>query len=361
MGERLKYKKTEGIIVKKRLMLAMSVFLVFLLATALLGCMPGEAEPEPDEDPVVDEPVEPIELVFASATAPGTTENLAVEKFKEIVEEKTNGVITVNFFPGGALGGEVDNLEQLKIGEIHMSVLGDITTTTHAPEYDPTTLPFIFPDLESAVEFKLRGPFSDEINRALEERGGITLLGLSQRGARQLTANVRVETPEDLKGIRLRVPEIPAWVTIWETLGPIPTPVAWPEVYTALQLGVVEAQENPFENIYTPKFYEVQDYVMLTEHLFGMFHWVAAVEFLDALTPEHREIIAKAVTEATAWADAQIVAREEEIKEKLTELGMEIVEVDKAAFAEAALPGVKKVSEGWAPGVWDEIKVFLGE
>ena len=215
--------------------------------------------------------------------------------------------------------------------------------------------------MESAVEFKLRGPFSDEINRALEERGGITLLGLSQRGARQLTANVRVETPEDLKGIRLRVPEIPAWVTIWETLGPIPTPVAWPEVYTALQLGVVEAQENPFENIYTPKFYEVQDYVMLTEHLFGMFHWVAAVEFLDALTPEHREIIAKAVTEATAWADAQIVAREEEIKEKLTELGMEIVEVDKAAFAEAALPGVKKVSEGWAPGVWDEIKVFLGE
>ena len=144
-------------------------------------------------------------------------------------------------------------------------------------------------------------------------------------------------------------------------MGALPTPIAWNEVYSALQTKVVDAQENPYENIYSAKLYEVQKYTIKTEHLFNMFHWVVNKDFFNNLKPEYQQIILDAVKEATKWGDDQIEKKEEELEQKLKEAGMKIIEVDKEAFRKAAIPGIKEVAKGWAPGVWDEIKGYIGE
>lgn len=348
-----------------------SMFLVvILIATTLVGCgqKPGasndankketktEAKPEVKKESKSKE--KPIEITFAIHTQPNTNEVKSAEMFKKLVEERSNGQITVKLFPGAVLGGEKDNMEQLKVGEIQMSIFGDILTSQLAPEYDPTVIPFIYPSLDEVYK-TWNGPLGDKIKNALIERGGVQLIALQKRGARNLTANKKIETPEDLKGLKLRVPEIPTWVTVWKGLGALPTPIAWSEVYSALQTNVVDAQENPYENILTAKLYEVQKYTMKTEHLYNVFHWVVGKKFFDGLTPEHQKIILTAAEEATKWGDEQKEKLDKELEQKLIDLGNEIVTVDKKLFRQAALPAIKELSKDWAPGVWDEVKGYL--
>jgi len=338
----------------------LALLLVSILAVSLVvGC--GQQKASNDSSSGQQQKEEkPIEITFAIHTPPGTIENQAAEMFKKTVEEKTNNAIIVKLFPGAVLGGEKDNIEQIKTGEIQMSIFGDILTSMYAPEYDPTVVPFIFPDMESVYKY-WNGPFGEKIKQALEQKGNVILLGQIKRGARNLTTNKEVKTPEDLKGIKIRVPEIPTWITVWKSLGALPTPIAWNEVYSALQTKVVDAQENPYENIYSAKLYEVQKYTIKTEHLFNMFHWVVNKDFFNNLKPEYQQIILDAVKEATKWGDDQIEKKEEELEQKLKEAGMKIIEVDKEAFRKAAIPGIKEVAKGWAPGVWDEIKGYIGE
>lgn len=348
-----------------------SMFLVgILIVTTLVGCgqKPGasndankketktEAKPEVKKESKSKE--KPIEITFAIHTQPNTNEVKSAEMFKKLVEERSNGQITVKLFPGAVLGGEKDNMEQLKVGEIQMSIFGDILTSQLAPEYDPTVIPFIYPSLDEVYK-TWNGPLGDKIKNALIERGGVQLIALQKRGARNLTANKKIETPEDLKGLKLRVPEIPTWVTVWKGLGALPTPIAWSEVYSALQTNVVDAQENPYENILTAKLNEVQKYTMKTEHLYNVFHWVVGKKFFDGLTPEHQKIILTAAEEATKWGDEQKEKLDKELEQKLIDLGNEIVTVDKKLFRQAALPAIKELSKDWAPGVWDEVKGYL--
>ncbi|WP_422448005.1 TRAP transporter substrate-binding protein [Thermoanaerobacterium sp. DL9XJH110] len=338
----------------------LALLLIPVLAVSLVvGC--GQQKASNDSSSGQQQKEEkPIEITFAIHTPPGTIENQAAEMFKKTVEEKTNNAITVKLFPGAVLGGERDNIEQIKTGEIQMSIFGDILTSMYAPEYDATVIPYIFPDMESVYKY-WNGPFGEKIELALEQKGNVKLIGLEKRGARNLTTNKEVKTPEDLKGIKIRVPEIPTWITVWKSLGTLPTPIAWNEVYSALQTKVVDAQENPYENIYTAKLYEVQKYTIKTEHLFNMFHWVVNKDFFNNLKPEYQQIILDAVKEATKWGDEQMSNRDAELEQKLKEAGMKIIEVDKEAFRKAAIPGIKEVAKGWAPGVWDEVKGYIGE
>ena len=119
------------------------------------------------------------------------------------------------------------------------------------------------------------GDLGAAVQDLIVKNGNMRLLGLSLRTPRNLTSNKPIKTPEDIKGARLRVPEIPAWVEIWSAVGALPSPVAWPEVYTSLQTGVIQMQENPFSPIHSGKLFEVQDYVNLTEHVYSFFSLVS--------------------------------------------------------------------------------------
>lgn len=300
-----------------------------------------------------------VVLDFAIHTAPQTEAHLAAIKFKELVEDRSNGSIEVKLFPGAALGGEKDNIEQLKTGQVALAIFGDILPSLLAPEVSPTVIPFIYPNIEEVYK-AWEGELGDMMKEKIMERGNMMIVGLQRRGARHLTANKKIETPEDLKGLKLRVPEIPTWVKIWKAVGAQPTPVAWPEVYSALQTGVVDGQENPYSNIYAAKLFEVQDYVMETGHLQNVFHWAMSLPIYKKLTPYQQQIVLTSAKEAAEYGDKITQEKLNDFKAKVKAEGMEIVKVDTSLFREKAKPVIKEMAQkDWDPKVWDYIKEFF--
>ena len=287
----------------------------------------------------------------------GTTEFFAVERFQKAVEEGSKGRIKIKTFPGSALGSEMENLEQVKTNLVQMSVFGDLLTSQLAPEFDPTVVPFIFPNVEEVYAY-WNGPMGPKIQNALETRGNQILIGLQKRGARMLTASKAINTPAELAGIKLRVPEIPSWVHVWKGLGALPTPVAWAETYNALQTRVVDAQENPISNIYVAKIYEVNKFVMRTDHLVNVYHWTINKDFLNGLPADLKKLVLDSAKEACDWGDKQIDNREKELFELLKKEGVTFVDVNKQLFINAARPFVEQLAEKWDSGARDAIKKY---
>jgi tripartite ATP-independent transporter DctP family solute receptor len=324
-----------------------ALFLVFFLAITFLLVSSAQAQ-------------KPIELAFALHTAPGGPDHAAVQKFKEMVESKSKNRLKVNIFPGAQLGGERDNLEQLKQGEVALTQSGDLTISLYAPEYGALIVPFVFPNVE-AVFKAWDGWMGKEIRKAAMAKGKVHIVGIQRRGSRMLTAKKEIRTPDDLKGVKLRVPEIPDWVTVWKEMGALPTVVAWPEVFGALQTGVVDAQENPLYLIYTTKLYEVQSHVMLTAHVHACFHWLMSDKVLSSLPKDLQEIVLNSAKEAAAYGDRITKEQEEDFKKKLAEKGMKVVAVDIKPFMAKAQPAIDKIRQKWAKGVFEEVQKISGK
>ena len=293
-----------------------------------------------------------VSITFAIHTTPPGPEFDAVAHFAELVESRSDGAITVATFEGAVLGGERDNIEQLQVGEVAMTLNGDLLPSLLAPELAPTVVPFVFPSAEAVLDY-WDGDMGQRLRDAILERGGIHVVGVMRRGDRHLTANVAAETPADVDGLKLRVPEIPTWVQAWSAVGAQPTPVAWPEVFSALQTGVVDAQENPCSNINQARLYEVQQYLIMTGHLPNMWHWALSDAFLQGVSDEHRQIIVEAAAEAAAYGDQITGERIAEVCGALEEAGMTVIQPDQAAFFEAARPAIEAIAENWADGVYE--------
>jgi tripartite ATP-independent transporter DctP family solute receptor len=303
----------------------------------------------------------PIELSFAMHTAPGGPDHAAVAKFKELAESRSKGRLKVALFPGGQLGGERDNLEQLKQGEVAMTLSGDLTVSLYAPEYGALITPFVFPNVET-IHKAWDGWMGAQVKKATLAKGRTHVLGVQRRGSRMLTARKEIKTPDELKGLKLRVPEIPDWVAVWKELGTLPTVVAWPEVFGALQTGVVDAQENPLYLIYTTKLQEVQSHVMLTAHVHACFHWLMSDKALSALPADLKDIVIKSAAEAALYGDKITGEQDEDYKKKLADAGMKVVKVDPKPFMVKAQPAIDRIRQKWAPNVFEEVnKVISGK
>lgn len=336
----------------RKIAIGLGVLLLFTLA----GCG-GKKETPSSGAPQGTEGQKSYKIVFALHSQPNTTEHEAAKKFKETVESKSGGKITVDIFPGSTLGGEKDQLEQIKVGEIQMSIFGDLLPSQLAPEYAATIIPFVFPNVDAVYAY-WDSPIGKEMKKVIEQNGNVLVVGLQRRGARNLTANKPVRTPEDLQGLKLRVPEIPSWVTVWKSMGALPTPIAYNELYNALQTKVVDAQENPYENIYSSKLYEVQKYLINTEHLFNVFHWAMSKKFYDSLPSDLQKLVLDAAKEASQWGDSEAAKKDSEIFNQLKGK-MEVIQVNKADFRKKALAGIKEVAKTWAPGVYDAVKQYI--
>jgi TRAP-type C4-dicarboxylate transport system substrate-binding protein len=174
-----------------------------------------------------------------------------------------------------------------------------MAVSTYGAKYAVTTVPLRFPRLRRGRQNVQRQ--AGKLNQEMIKNSNLRIVGLSRRGARLLTASKAIPTPTELKGLKLRVPEIKTWVDVWKEIGALPTPVAWPEVFTALQTGVVNGQENPVLQIFEGKLYEVQKFVMMTEHISSYFHWVVNEKFYQEPHPGQRKVGEDAIKSATAW------------------------------------------------------------
>ena len=288
----------------------------------------------------------------------GTIEYYAVAYFQRLVQEGSDGRINVRLFPGAALGSEMDNVEQVRSGLVQMSIFGDVLTSQLAAEYDVAVIPFAFPTYDDVAE-AWAGPLGDLIQNALLERGNQFLVGIQKRGSRKLTASRPITTPADLVGLRLRIPEVPSWVVVWGGLGTIPTPVTLAEVYTALQTGVVDAQENPVAMISMFRFFEVNRYIINTDHIHGKYRWSMNIDFFNSLPAEFQTLILDSARIATEWGDQRLNEDERMLIEELVRHGVTFVDVDRQQFVDAARPHLEQVAAGMAPLAREIIHQFF--
>ncbi|QKV20037.1 sialic acid TRAP transporter substrate-binding protein SiaP [Oricola thermophila] len=280
-------------------------------------------------------------LKFAHVYEANTLYNEAAEWIAEQIEERTDGKYNVDVFPSSQLGNEETITEGLQIGSIQMAYTGP---TFLGQFYKPMAIseaPFIWKSYDHWKKYQDSDIF-DEVTQGYFDKTGNKVTSILYFGSRQTSSQEKIETPEDMKGMKIRVANAPLWKIFPTAVGANPTPISFAEVYLALQQGVVEGQENPITIIESNKFYEVQNYVARTSHITSSVVSVFGGPLWNRLTTEEQELFTDITREASAMFSDKIVAREEELFEKFRNGDdVEIVDVDRAPFAELVIPAVK--------------------
>ncbi len=296
------------------------------------------------------------EFKLAYVMAPHGAAHEAAHKFAELINEKTNGEITIKLYPSAQLGNDRELAEGLTFGSVHFVLSGLASISWYIPQYEALEAPFTFRSYEH-LEHVVNGEIGAEVTDALIEAKGIRIIGWWPRGPRYLTTNKEIRTLADLKGMKLRVPELPTYIEAWRILGTNPTPITYSEMFMALKQKVVEGQENPLEVIYTTSLYEVQKYVIETRHLLGTYIVMTSDKLLNGLSAEHQQAISEAAAEAGRYELELMQKYEGEYVTKLREKGMTFIAVDIEQFRD---PVVKKLPEKfkdkWAPGLFERIQ-----
>lgn len=283
------------------------------------------------------------------------------ERLRALLAERSNGRIQVQNFHAGQLGAERDMYDSMQIGAIEMGRSGSLIISVAAPQYAALDMPYVFRS-QQHLRNVLAGPIGQSMHQEILARRGVRVLGIVNRGPRHLTTRNRaVNTPADLAGLKLRVPEIPVYVAAWRALGASPTPMAFPEVFTALQQGTIDGQENPLGTIHGNSLHEVQRFLVLTSHVRGNGWMIASERFWRSLTEADRQLLQQAVNDAAAHADQQIARQEDELLTTLQQRGMNVIRPDIRPFAETVLREVPpRFADRWKPGLVDQILTTAG-
>jgi tripartite ATP-independent transporter DctP family solute receptor len=268
-------------------------------------------------------------------TAP---EGVGVVKFAELVKERTNGRIEIRLHPVSALGGEREMLEGVQIGTVDIALAATAVVGNFVPEVQILDIPFLFRDFDHA-QAVLDGPIGKEMLAKFPARG-IIGLALGGNGFRQLTNSRRpVGTPDDLKGMKLRTMENQTHLLVWRALGALPTPMALPEVFTALQQGTVDGQENPIGAIINNKFGQVQKHLTITNHAFTSIAVVMAPAAYNALSEDDKTLMVEGARLSMKVSKEQVAVVEKTGIGELRGMGLSVVDsVDTGKFQELLRP-----------------------
>jgi tripartite ATP-independent transporter DctP family solute receptor len=283
---------------------------------------------------------------------------ISSQYFGEILEQRTDGRITVNVFPNSQLGDDVQMLEMLQTGTLDMTYPSSSATTGYVEELAAFDLPFLLPSREAAVAV-MRSDVAQGMLDAFEGTG-LKALTFSENGYRQLSNSARpVASPEDVagldvRGLSVRTMENPVHLAIWEALGANPTPMAFGELFSAMEQGVVDGQENPWSTILSSNFNEVQDYGTETRHVYTPFIMMLSERTWDRMAPEYQELVLEAARQSAVYQIQLSAEYDDWSRDQLIERGMEITRLNDeqlAAFQDAVQP----VYEEWAPRIGEDL------
>ena len=294
-----------------------------------------------------------ITIKIAHVSQDGVPIDVASKKLGDMLNEKTGGRITVNVFPASALGNNTELLEQLQMGTLEMAIssvafLGAFTETTKLLD-----LPYLFQSNEAAEEV-LDGDVGQTIFENLQPAGfeGMTWLAT---GWRHVTANKEIHKPEDMKGLKIRVMENQMHIDHFNALGASAVPMAFSELYTALQNGTMDAQENPFANIDGNRLYEVQKYIIKTGHIYDTSPLLASKTWWDSLSESDQKLIRECVNEMVTYERELSASNEAELEEKIGNNGTNVVitltDEERQAFKDAAQP----VYDKYGPEIGEDL------
>jgi len=249
--------------------------------------------------------------------------------FVQEVEKGSKGRIKVELYPNGQLGGDRELSEGVQMGTIQMAIPSTSVLAGFDKRMQVLDLPYLFTSRKSAFE-AIDGVLGNKLNSYLSAKGFL-VLGYQENGFRHVTNSKRpIKTPADLKGIKIRTMENPMHIAYFKELGANPTPMSWGELYTALQQGTVDAQENPYAMIVDGKFYEVQKYVSETGHVFSFEILIANKKFMDKLPSDLQKLVIKAAHDATLKQRKLMAASEGQFKAQVVKAGMKVNELTPA-------------------------------
>lgn len=256
------------------------------------------------------------------------------EKFSELVKQKTGGKVDIQVFASSQLGDQKTLIEGLIYGTIDMALVGTAALTQFQPQMGIFDLPFLFDDRDHA--YRSLDSVGMDIGKALEPKG-IKLLGYMENGIRHLTNNVReVKTPDDMKGLKIRVQTSKIFIEMMKALGASPTPMNLGELYSAMQSGTVDGQENPSAHIYTQRYYEVQKYASLTAHAYAPEPVLISMAKWKSLPAAVQKAILDSAAEAIAWQRELSAKSDKELWDKIKATGkIKITEVNRKPFQDA--------------------------
>ena len=265
-------------------------------------------------------------------------QGVGIDVFAREVEKRTAGRYKVQNFYAGALGGERESIEAVQLGTQELTLTSTGPIPNFVPEAKILDIPFLFRD-KAHAHAVLDGPIGDEMLKQFDSKG-FKALAWAENGVRHMTNNKRtVLVPEDLKGLKMRTMENPIHIAAYKGFGIVPTPMAFPEVFTALQQGTVDGQENPLSVIMGAKFDQVQKHLSLTGHVYSPAVWLMNKGVFDKLSAADKQAFMDAAKEGTKANRARVAEDDAKGVAELRSKGMTVVEnVDKAKFVAALAP-----------------------
>jgi tripartite ATP-independent transporter DctP family solute receptor len=274
----------------------------------------------------------------------------------EEIKKRTSGRYEIQVFPASSLGKESDINQGLTLGTVDIILTG---ASFAGRSYQPLAVsyfPFIFRDAEHQLKYARSDVFR-ELAKGYDEKTGNHITALTYYGARHVTSAAArpITKPEDMKGLKIRVPDAPAYLAFPKALGANPTPIAFAEVYLALQNGTVDAQENPLPTIEAKKFYEVQKNISLTGHIVDSLLTVLSGQLWAKLSPDDKKAFTEVLEEAADKTGREIIASELRLVDEFKKKGNNVIVVDKAAFREAVLKATKPTDQGYRQQDYDRI------
>lgn len=280
-------------------------------------------------------------LTLGHNAAVGNPKHEASLKFAELVKEKSGGRLIVQVAPAAQLGDDVPILTSLRSGTVDFAANSQGSMSTVVPEYSAFGLPFLFPTLQDAWRV-MDGPAGQQLAKLTEDKG-MVVLGYWDNGIRHVSNKIRpINTPADLKGMKIRTPPDAVTIDIVKALGGEPEQIKFSELYVALQQGVVDGQENPLMNIWSSKLYEVQKYISQTAHKYEMTPFVMSKRSYDKMPEADRKIIREAALEATKLNRQLSLESDTKLVGELKAKGIEINTPNHALFVEATKPVIEK-------------------
>ncbi len=275
------------------------------------------------------------------------------------IRKRTNGRFDITVFPASQLGNENQLNEALGFGAIDIVYVGINFVAATYPPLGISGAPFMLRDLDHWKAYRDSKLFA-ELVQGYDEKTRHKITALTYYGQRHVTANRRISKPEDMQGMKLRVPPAPLFLMFTKSVGADATPIAFSDVYTALQQGLVDGQENPLPTIMAKKFYEVQSHIVLTGHITESMVTVIGSHVWNKLTPDDQKVFAETLKEAAAKATESIEASERILAGAFRKLGMTVVEPDREAFRKAAIPlhNDASVGAGWTKVQYDELQAL---
>ena len=276
-------------------------------------------------------------LRLAHTLQPSHSWNVAAEGFAREVNERSQGRLAVQVFPGGQLGAGRQVLEGLQTGTVEMTIVGSSDLNSFEAKFGIVEMPYAWLSREQAFS-ALEGPLGEALSTLIAARGMINL-GLWENGLRHVTNRRQpINQPADLRGLKIRTPPDRVRVDTFRALGAEPAPLAFGELYSALQQGLFDAQENPLSIVYTSSFFEVQRYMSLTGHVWGGAHLLASKRVYDRIAAPDRALLGELGRKWGVEQRKMIQDSDDEFARQLREKGMLFNEVDKPAFQRAVQP-----------------------